>query len=109
MSISVLIIGASGAFGQPLLQEFIRQKLSFKTIAVLAATVQKAETYAWASEKGVKIVTGSFLDPKSYQGVKSTQCLDNIPDTYKPLQLNRIQPCHLCSRQPRPPPPACND
>jgi hypothetical protein len=68
MSISVLIIGASGAFGQPLLREFIRKKSSFKTIAVLAANEQKAASYAWASDQGVKIVVGSFLQPSSYEG-----------------------------------------
>jgi uncharacterized protein YbjT (DUF2867 family) len=68
MSISVLIIGASGAFGQPLLQEFIRQKSSFKSIAVLASNSDKAASYTWATEKGIKIVVGSFLDSSSYTG-----------------------------------------
>ena len=108
MSISVLIIGASGAFGQPLLQEFIRQKSSFKTIAVLAATPQKAENYAWASEKGVKVVTGSFLDPKSYEGVRSAAPRQDSRHLQH-LQLNRIQPFDFRSRQSPPPPPTCND
>ena len=68
MSISVLIVGAGGAFGQPLLQEFIRQKSAFSSIAVLAATDTKAVNYAWAKEIGVKIVVGSFLQSKSYEG-----------------------------------------
>lgn len=68
MSISVLIIGASGAFGQPLLSEFISQKSSFKTIAVLASNPQKASKFAHLEKQGVKIVIGSLLDPKSYTG-----------------------------------------
>jgi hypothetical protein len=68
MSISILIIGAGGAFGQPLLQESIRQKESFKIIAILAANKQKAEKFAWAEGEGIKIVVGSFLDPNSYSG-----------------------------------------
>jgi hypothetical protein len=100
MSISVLIIGASGAFGQPPLQKFIRQKASFKSIAVLAATPQKAENYAWASEKGVKIVKGSSLDPTSYEGVRSMQSLDKKDSTHlQHLKPNRIQPCDLRSRK----------
>jgi Semialdehyde dehydrogenase, NAD binding domain len=68
MSISVLIIGASGAFGQPLLQEFLNQKSSFKSIAILASSTQKAAKFSHLEEQGVKIVVGSLLDPKSYIG-----------------------------------------
>jgi FlaA1/EpsC-like NDP-sugar epimerase len=68
MSISVLIIGAGGAFGQPLLQEFIRQKSSFKHIAVLATSEKRAADFAWIEATGLKIVVGSFLESKSYQG-----------------------------------------
>jgi hypothetical protein len=68
MSISVLTIGAGGAFGQPLLQEFIRQKASFKTVAILAVNKQKADKFAWTEGEGAKIVVGSFLDPAPYSG-----------------------------------------
>jgi uncharacterized protein YbjT (DUF2867 family) len=70
MSVSVLIIGASGAFGQPLVQEFIRQRLSFKRIAVLAANEQKASKFASIQESGVEIIIGSFRDSKPYKGIK---------------------------------------
>jgi hypothetical protein len=50
-TVSVLLIGASGAFGQPLLQEFILQKCAFKRIAILAANEEKATTFANAPVK----------------------------------------------------------
>ena len=68
MSVSVLIIGAGGALGQPLLQELISQKAAFKTIAILAANPERADKFEEARAKGVKIVIGSFLDSKSYEG-----------------------------------------
>jgi hypothetical protein len=83
MSISVLILGASGAFGNPLLQEFIRQKSAFKSIAVLAANEKKAASYTWAEAEGVRIVVGSFLDSKSYEGMKSEFLEPSQTDKYK--------------------------
>jgi uncharacterized protein YbjT (DUF2867 family) len=67
-TVSVLLIGASGAFGQPLLQEFIRQKPSFGRIAVLAANDEKAAKFANVEEDGIEIVVGSFLEATSYAG-----------------------------------------
>jgi uncharacterized protein YbjT (DUF2867 family) len=67
-TVSVLLIGASGAFGQPLLQEFIRQKSSFKRIAVLAANDEKAAKFANSQEEGVEVIVGSFLEATSYAG-----------------------------------------
>ena len=66
--ISVLLIGASGALGQPLLQELIRQKSSFKRIAILAANEEKTAKFADAREAGIEVVVGSFLEPTSYAG-----------------------------------------
>ena len=68
MSVSVLLIGAGGVLGQPLLQELIRQKGAFKTVGILAASNERAERFEWVRDKGVKIVVGSFLDAKSYEG-----------------------------------------
>jgi FlaA1/EpsC-like NDP-sugar epimerase len=68
MSISVLLVGAGGAFGQPLLEEFIRQKTAFKSIGLLSSTEKKVAKYAWAAKQGVKVVVGSFLQSKSYEG-----------------------------------------
>lgn len=71
MSVSVLLIGAGGALGQPLLQELIRQKEAFKTVAILASSPDRAEKFSWVKEKGVNIVVGSFSDAKSYEGTQS--------------------------------------
>ncbi|KIW31733.1 uncharacterized protein PV07_03331 [Cladophialophora immunda] len=62
--VSILLIGASGALGKPLLDELIRQRHQFKRIAVLA-TPDRASKF---SNSGVEVVVGSFFDAKSYQG-----------------------------------------
>jgi hypothetical protein len=81
MSISVLIIGAGGAFEQLLLQEFINQKESLKTIAILISNMQKASRFAWVQEEGVQIFIGSFLDLKPYSGTESKPTIFLIPLT----------------------------
>jgi hypothetical protein len=58
-AVSVLLIGASGAFGQLLLHEFIRQKSAFKRIAILAADEGKARTFANARKGGIEVIVGS--------------------------------------------------
>jgi len=63
-TVSVLLIGASGAFGQPLLHEFIRQKSAFKRIAILAANARK---------DGIEVIVGSFLETSSYAGNTRSQ------------------------------------
>ena len=67
MAPSVLLIGASGAFGRPLVEEFITQREKFGKIGVLAdpSKVPKFETL---STRGVHIVSGSFVDPTVYGG-----------------------------------------
>lgn len=65
MSISVLIIGGSGAIGAPVLAELFNQKSKFARIAALAANNTKAKQYA---SRGVDVVIGSFLDPAVYAG-----------------------------------------
>ncbi|KIX92229.1 uncharacterized protein Z520_12110 [Fonsecaea multimorphosa CBS 102226] len=62
--VSVLLIGASGALGKPLLDELIRQRHQFKRIAILA-TPERANKF---SNVGVEVVVGSFFEVKSYQG-----------------------------------------
>ncbi|OAL24910.1 hypothetical protein AYO20_10615 [Fonsecaea nubica] len=62
--ISVLLIGASGALGKPLLDELIRQRHQFKRIAVLA-TPERASKF---NESDVEVVVGSFYEAGSYQG-----------------------------------------
>ncbi|KAJ7889985.1 hypothetical protein B0H13DRAFT_2531580 [Mycena leptocephala] len=52
MAPSVIVIGASGAVGRPLMAEFLAQKSNFGRIAA----------------RGIEIVVGSFLEAKSYAG-----------------------------------------
>ena len=68
MSISVLLIGAGGAFGEPLLRELIHQAKNFETIAILASNGEKASKFEWVREKGIKIRIGSFIESSSYKG-----------------------------------------
>ena len=68
MPVSVLIIGAGGTFGKPLVEEFIRQKAAIKGIRILASSAERAEAFTWAREQGVKVLVGSFLDPNSFAG-----------------------------------------
>ncbi|KAJ7476122.1 hypothetical protein FB451DRAFT_267629 [Mycena latifolia] len=67
MSPSVLIIGASGTVGIPLVQEFLKNKTSFGRIAVLADPA-KVSRFADMKSQGVEVVVGSFLDAASYKG-----------------------------------------
>ncbi len=62
--ISVLLIGATGVLGKPLLQELTRQKQQFRRIAILT-TPERAAKF---KNSEVEIVQGSLYDAKSYQG-----------------------------------------
>jgi hypothetical protein len=72
-AVSVLLIGASGAFGQPLLHELIRQKSAFKRIAILAANEEKARTFVNARKDGIEVTVASFLETSSYAGITKSQ------------------------------------
>jgi uncharacterized protein YbjT (DUF2867 family) len=65
---SVLIIGAGGAFGRPLVEEFIKQKSHFSRVGILADPA-KVSKFSDAAAQGIDVVAGSFLDPKSYEGL----------------------------------------
>ncbi|CAK5274549.1 unnamed protein product, partial [Mycena citricolor] len=65
---SVLIVGASGALGQPLTQEFIKQRDRIGRLAILSDPA-KAHRVEAARAAGVEIVLGSLIDPKCYQGI----------------------------------------
>lgn len=78
LDVSVLIIGAGGTFGKPLVEEFIRQKFSFLTIGILASSASRAESFKNASDQGVKIVFGSFLAPESYAGIPTTSSSETV-------------------------------
>jgi uncharacterized protein YbjT (DUF2867 family) len=67
MAPSVLLIGASGAFGRPLVQEFITELSKFDKVGILTDP-SKASKFADVASRGIKIVLGSFTDPKSYAG-----------------------------------------
>ena len=70
MAPSVLIIGASGVVGRPLVQEFFHNKSKFERIAVLADPA-KVSRFANVQAQGVDLVVGSFLDANSYKGISS--------------------------------------
>ncbi|KAJ7323281.1 hypothetical protein DFH08DRAFT_887843 [Mycena albidolilacea] len=67
MAPSVLIIGASGVVGRPLVQEFLKNKSSFASIAVLSDPT-KVSRFTEVQSQGVKLVIGSFLEASSYKG-----------------------------------------
>jgi hypothetical protein len=65
---SVLLIGASGVLGKPLVEEFIRQKSKFEKIGILSDPT-KLPKFDDVKRKGVEIISGSYLDPNSYRGI----------------------------------------
>ncbi|KAF8181970.1 hypothetical protein K438DRAFT_2168410 [Mycena galopus ATCC 62051] len=67
MAPSVVIIGASGTVGRPLVQEFLKNKTSFGRIAVLADPT-KVSRFTDVQSQGVEVVVGSFLEANSYKG-----------------------------------------
>ncbi|KAJ7160643.1 hypothetical protein C8R43DRAFT_1086806 [Mycena crocata] len=67
MAPSVLIIGASGTVGRPLVQEFLRSKTRFRRVAVLADPA-KISRFDDVKKDGVEVVVGSFLEASSYKG-----------------------------------------
>ncbi|KAJ6466127.1 hypothetical protein C8R47DRAFT_1235034 [Mycena vitilis] len=67
MAPAVLIIGASGLVGRPLVQEFLKNKTKFARIAVLADPA-KVSRFTEVEAQGVEVIVGSFLEAASYQG-----------------------------------------
>ncbi|KAJ7433983.1 hypothetical protein FB451DRAFT_1470358 [Mycena latifolia] len=67
MAPSVLIIGAGGALGRPMVAEFQRQKSRFARVAILADPA-KAHKFVDAQKSRIEVVLGSFLDYHSYRG-----------------------------------------
>ncbi|KAF7363001.1 NAD(P)-binding protein [Mycena venus] len=70
MAPSVLIIGASGALGRPLVEEFQKQRARFGGVAILSDPA-KAHKFSEVQKSGIKVVIGSFLDFKCYQGASA--------------------------------------
>ena len=67
MAPSVLIIGASGAYGRPLTEEFIAQLAKLEKVGILADP-SKTEKFDAVKARGIRVVAGSFLDPTAYAG-----------------------------------------
>ncbi|KAJ7760311.1 hypothetical protein DFH07DRAFT_884076, partial [Mycena maculata] len=67
MAPSVIIVGASGTVGRPLVQEFLKNKTGFRRIAVLADPT-KVSRFTDAQSQGVEVVVGSFLEANCYKG-----------------------------------------
>lgn len=65
MAPSVLLIVASGAFGRPLVEEFIVNLEKFDKVGILADP-SKVSKFSEVASRGIQIVTGSFVDPTSY-------------------------------------------
>ena len=66
--LEVLLIGASGAWGVPLVEEFVAQKASFARVAILARSEEHVSKFESAKKAGIDVVVGSFLDANSYKG-----------------------------------------
>jgi hypothetical protein len=64
---SVLVIGASGALGTQVIEEFINQSSSFSRVAVLSDST-KVSKFLHLKTSGIEIVVGSFLDGSVYRG-----------------------------------------
>ncbi len=67
MAPSVLLIGASGAFGRPLTEEFIAQLAKFEKVGILADP-SKVGKFSDVAARGIQVVPGSFLDSRAYAG-----------------------------------------
>ncbi|KAJ6555940.1 hypothetical protein B0H19DRAFT_137879 [Mycena capillaripes] len=67
MAPAVLIIGASGLVGRPLVQEFLKNKTKFARIGVLADPA-KVSRFAEVKVQGVEVIVGSYLEASSYKG-----------------------------------------
>lgn len=66
MSPSVLIVGASGNFGRPLVEEFIKYHDQFSKIGVL--TTSSPSKFDEQKARGIQVISGSILEPNSYRG-----------------------------------------
>jgi hypothetical protein len=104
--ISVILVGASGVLGAPLLDELVKQRNGFKRIAILA-TPDRAAKF---DDSGVEVVVGSLTESKSYEGqfhLTSTFQFHLGPP--QRLTMCRVHTRHLRSRQRPDGPPTCHD
>ncbi|KAJ7057957.1 hypothetical protein C8F01DRAFT_302598 [Mycena amicta] len=71
---AVLLIGAGGALGRPLVAEFQRQRARFGRVAILSDP-SKVHKFSEDEKNGIEVISGSFLDFKCYQGFDVVLCL----------------------------------
>lgn len=64
---SVLIIGASGSVGRPLVDEFVNKLDHFSKVGILSSPLS-AHKFESDKSRGIQVVVGSFTDPTSYGG-----------------------------------------
>jgi shikimate 5-dehydrogenase len=87
-SISVLLIGAGGALGRPILEELVRQKSSFTRIAILT-TPDRAHKL---QNLGAEVVSSkSLYEPLAYKGEQRAAqpvCLALVFTNVVPLQVS---------------------
>ena len=62
---SVLLIGASGALGKPLLDELLQQKHSFERVAILT-TPDRSSKF---KDIDVEVIAKSLTDVEVYKGL----------------------------------------
>ncbi|TAQ86018.1 hypothetical protein B7494_g5677 [Chlorociboria aeruginascens] len=66
---SVLLVGASGSAGVPLVAEFQKQRSKFSRVGILADPSRLEKFQHLNNESsGIEIIAGSFLDPSAYSG-----------------------------------------
>ncbi|KAJ6512545.1 hypothetical protein C8R45DRAFT_1152235 [Mycena sanguinolenta] len=64
MAPSVLLIGASGALGRPLVEEFLRQRARFGRVAILSDPA-KVVKFKEVQKNGIEVIVGHFLIPSA--------------------------------------------
>ena len=67
MSSSLLLVGAGGALGVPLVEELTKHLEHFSRVAILTQP-EKVSKFEKARSMGFDLVLGSMLEAKSYKG-----------------------------------------
>lgn len=65
----MLLVGAGGALGEPLVEELAKHLKKFSRVAILTQS-EKMSKFEKARDMGFEIVLGSILEAKSYQGLQ---------------------------------------
>ncbi|EHK98750.1 putative Isoflavone reductase like protein IRL [Glarea lozoyensis 74030] len=71
---SILLLGASGYLGVPLLAEFLTHRSKFSRLAILTDESRKHK-FEDAKAKGVELIIGSYLEPDSFKGFNTVLSL----------------------------------